>query len=206
MEAPPAEHIVVPVPEKPVLVVEELPPEETVLDKKASEERLKTILKEMNGELKTNDDDACSIKSYDVADINVDCGWKDICGAHVHGYESDKMQFGYFPESFDTESNINTMTPMLAHVFGARMHSNEHIKTYTIHGDASYSILSTPKQKLIRIKNKIMPLDAFLELCHFEGNGNVVHCKFLNTEKTHTFYDIDFDTLSAIYIHAHYNL
>ena len=109
------------------------------------------------------DDDGGSIKSYDVNDINVDCGWKDICGAPVLEYESDKIQYGYFPGSFDDSKNINVMTPMLSRIMECPFVANEKIRTYAVDASTAYTILTTPKQKLIRIQNKILPLDDFLQ-------------------------------------------
>jgi len=185
----------------PVLIVEECPQDTDVV------EQIKDVLKEM----KSNEqcaDECCSIQSYDVNDINVDCGWKDICGAPVPGYESDDgIQYGYFPQSLDDSKNINVMTPMLSRIMECRVVGNEKIRTYTVDSSTTYIILTTPKQKLIRIQNKILPLDVFLQFCYFEQIGTGVECKTGNfIEKTQLFPDTTVDMISAIYMHALYNL
>jgi len=180
--------------ESPVLIVEEYVQEK--------EERIEDVLKEMKSKA---DDDGGSIKSYDVNDINVDCGWKDICGAPVPGYESDEgMQYGYFPGSFDDSKNINAMTPMLARIL-TKHDANDKIRTHTVDASTSYTILTTPKQKLIRIQNKILPLHDFLQFCYFEQIGAGVECKTGSLlEKTQVFPDTTVDMISAIYMHALY--
>jgi hypothetical protein len=187
----------------PVLIVEEYPQE------KESDvaEQIKDVLKEMKSN-EQSADDGSSIQSYDVNDINVDCGWKDICGAPVPGYESDDgIQYGYFPGSFDDSKNINVMTPMLSRILDSHIVGNEKIRTYAVDASTAYTILSTPKQKLIRIQNKILPLDDFLQFCYFEQIGTGVECKTGSLiERTHVFLDTNVDTIVAIYMHALYNL
>jgi hypothetical protein len=180
--------------ESPILIVEEYVQEK--------EERIEDVLKEMKTQA---NDDGSSIKSYDVNDINVDCGWKDICGAPVHGYESDEaMQYGYFPGSFDDSKNINVMTPMLSRIL-TKHDANDKIRIHTVDASTSYTILTTPKHKLIRIQNKIMPLHDFLQFCYFEQVGAGVECKTGNLlEKTQVFPDTTVDMISAIYMHALY--
>jgi len=188
----------------PVLIVEEYPHEK----ESDTVEQIKDVLKEMKSNEPRADDDGSSIKSYDVNDINVDCGWKDICGAPVHGYESDDgIQYGYFPGSFDDSKNINVMTPILSRIMECRIVANEKIRTYAVDTSTSYTILTTPKQKLIRIQNKILPLDDFLQFCYFEQVGTGVECKTGSLlEKTQVFLDTNVDTIAAIYMHALYNL
>ncbi len=187
--------------ESPVLIVEECPQDTDVV------EQIQDVLKEMKSQ-EQGADDCCSIQSYDVNDINVDCGWKDICGAPVPGYESDDgIQYGYFPGSFDDSKNINVMTPMLSRIMDSNIVGNEKIRTYAVDASASYTILTTPKQKLIRIQNKILPLHDFLQFCYFEQIGAGVECKTGNIiEKTQLFPDTNVDMISTIYMHALYNL